>query len=157
MAAALRPLAIKSFAVIKMIKANKMKMEWKLSCSQPEAIQRLAKSLDSKGILRWYKISGQVGRTEFSISTKTPGMRGFSIAFCYGNIVKDDNNQCRIIANIGISWPFKYFKLNSKLLTCVVIIAILSWCFCLVSVHIPSYFNLLYVFEPVGFLCIATL
>jgi hypothetical protein len=99
-----------------MFKSNSIDIEWNLSCPQTEALKKLGDSIDSKFGMGWYKIKGRVEDTYFKIWTRTPGMRGHSIAIDKGQIVEKENNTSQLLASIAISWPFYYFRIPNALI-----------------------------------------
>ena len=129
---------------------NSINIEWNLSCPQSVALKKLRNSVDTSFGLGWYKIRGRVEDTYLKIWTKTPGMRGLSIATGKGEIIQNQNNTSQLMVSLAISWPFYYFKFSKMVMRFVVILGILSWCISLTGAFFSKYDILADMFFPVG-------
>lgn len=140
-----------------MTKSNSIDIEWNLSCPQAEALKKLGESIDNKFNVGLFRIRGRVEDNYFKIWTKTPGMRGSSIAVGKGQIIEKSKNTSQLFASLSISWPYYYFQFPKRLMIFIVILAAISWCFSLTGAIFPQYEILSKIFFPIGVMAIFTI
>jgi hypothetical protein len=133
---------------------NSIEIEWDLSCPQAEALQKLTDSFENNVELGWYKIKGRVENCHFRIWTKTPGMRGHSIAVGQGQTTAKGDNNSHPAAFLTVLWPFYHFQLPGKLMISIVVLGVLSWYLSLAGAVSAKYEMLSSIFFLVGVICV---
>ncbi len=126
-----------------------MNIEWNLSCSKSDALDKLNDAFDKKSLIGWYKIQGKIEGNSFKIWTQTPGMRGKRISIGKGKIIENGNDVSSLKASISIVWPFSYFRFSSIALSVIIFIAVVSWVLSLVGGIFSEYETLSNIVFPV--------
>lgn len=127
-----------------------MNIEWNLSCSKNDALDKLNDAFDKKSLIRWYKIQGKIKGNSFKIWTETPGMRGIRIALGKGQIIDNGNDVSSLKTSISILWPFSYFRFSSVTLALIIFVAVVSWVLSLLGGIFQKYEMLSSIFFPIG-------
>jgi len=136
---------------------NSWQINWTLSISKQEAINILHSIIQSHGAekSRSHKYKGNISKDSFELEVKRPLAWGTAIRkeIKGKGTVADQGDGSRLSAEFEICAPFKYVDLNTKKLSIILPVFILTWIGLFMIMLYPEKFEFLfYIIFPAFFI-----